>query len=107
MHVRELRIFIESGEGVDPEAMLAESETNPETTMYALGSIVGQIVRTGILRGHVDKIRITTGDKELSWKLQEFVGAGIPGLWDQYGFVWGMSLYQVPAPIGANYPSLS
>lgn len=99
MHLKELLIFVESRGPEDENNKhshytLSDRETDPETTLYALGSIVGQINRTGVLRGFVDNIRASTGDKCLQWTTEDSEGSGIPEYWDRYGFDWGMELYR-------------
>lgn len=100
MHLHELRIKIESrpdgGRTYDDDHFLSLSDrdTDPVTTLYALGSIVGQIVRTGVLKGYVDNIRVYTDLKELNWCPKEVEGTGIPEAWARYGFEWSMVLYQ-------------
>ncbi|CAK1364698.1 unnamed protein product [Cercospora beticola] len=97
MHLEELRISLESREDVtrqyddDHYMSLSDRETNPETMLYALGSIVGQIVNTGVLRGYVDMITVCSvdNDKTLSWTPREVKGDGIPEYWHRYGFEWG------------------
>lgn len=95
MHLRELRIKVESRVVFDRGEIesLADRETNPGTTLYALGSIVGQIVNTGVLRGYVDMISVYSAEKILSWTPREVKGEGkIPDAWAGYGFEWGIML---------------
>lgn len=99
MHIKELRITIESRDVPDEEDeqahyRLSDRDTNPETTLYALGTIVGQIVRTGVLRGFVDRICLFCDDKRLEWYPEDSEGNGIPEYWNRYGFDWGMKLYR-------------
>ncbi|KAM3416708.1 hypothetical protein BST61_g8299 [Cercospora zeina] len=97
MHLEELRISLESREDAtrqyedDHYMSLSDRETNPETMLYAMGSIVGQIVNTGVLRGYVDMITVSSvdNDKTLSWMPKEVKGDGIPEYWHRYGFEWG------------------
>ncbi|KAF7194596.1 hypothetical protein HII31_04102 [Pseudocercospora fuligena] len=102
MHIKELRVKVESRDKADRVydddhyMTLSDRDTDPHTTLIALGSIVGQIVRTGVLQGFVDRIRVFTADKELSWTPKDVEGEGIPEYWNRYGFDWGMILYQNP-----------
>ncbi|USW51943.1 hypothetical protein Slin15195_G052620 [Septoria linicola] len=95
IHLAELKIKVESRDDPKKEydgdhyMSLSDRETNPETTLYALGSIVGQIVNTGVLRGFVDMISVCSADKTLSWTPREVKGEGIPEYWNRYGFEWG------------------
>lgn len=100
MHITELRVMVESwgattdnGEDRDADYRLSERHTDPETTLYALGSVVGQIVNTGVLKGFVDRIRMTSSEKVLRWLPGKEEGTGIPEYWNRYGFDWGMDLY--------------
>ena len=97
MHLEELRIRVESREVSEESEIrsLARHDTSPETTLYALGSFVGQIVNTGVLRGYVDMISVCSAEKTLSWTPREVQGEGkIPDAWAGYGFEWGMTLIE-------------
>lgn len=99
MHLKELRLVVET-RGVctkgqeNAQHRLARRSRDPETILYSLGSIVGQIVNTGVLRGFIDKIQLSTGDKILNWSPEDKEGSGIPECWNGYGFSWGMDMYQ-------------
>ncbi|KAF2171810.1 hypothetical protein M409DRAFT_18043 [Zasmidium cellare ATCC 36951] len=103
MHIKELRVVVEE-RGIpareEGNSHYRLRNQNAETTLYSLGSIVGQIVNTGVWRGFVDKVRLSTGDKVLNWNPAEVEGAGIPEYWNRYGFDWGMELYHRPEPWG-------
>jgi hypothetical protein len=96
LHIHELRITVDRFRSrSDDEEVLSERATDPETTLYSLGGIVGQIVRTGVLKGTVDRIRMrSAGGKTLSWNPETVDGEGVPEYWSRYGFEWGMGLYQ-------------
>ncbi|EME44950.1 hypothetical protein DOTSEDRAFT_43389 [Dothistroma septosporum NZE10] len=99
MHLKELRVVVVerdfSGEEDDNASYrLSERDTDPRTTLYALGSIVGQIVRTGVLKGFVDDIHLSCDGEMLQWCPNSEDGTGIPEYWNRYGFDWGMELYK-------------
>ncbi|CAK4030206.1 Hypothetical predicted protein [Lecanosticta acicola] len=99
LHLKELRITIESRGVPDEEDehahyRLSERDTNPKTTLYSLGTIVGQIKRTGVLRGFMDRIVLACDEEQLVWYAEDAEGNGIPEHWNRYGFDWGMELYQ-------------
>jgi hypothetical protein len=89
MHIRELRIVVERREGKGEErsrgeVQVDERETDPETMLYALGSIVGRIVNTGVLKGFVDRIRMReSGGQTLQWDPEGIDGEGIPDYWNR------------------------
>lgn len=98
MRLKKLHVVVES-RGVserEKENMhyMMRMSTDPQTTLYSLGSIVGQIVNTGVLRGFVDHIQLSCGDKVLNWNPAEVEGEGLPEYWNRYGFDWGMELYR-------------
>ncbi|KAK4502993.1 hypothetical protein PRZ48_006420 [Zasmidium cellare] len=96
MHIEELRLVVEE-RGVPPReeanTHFLVRKRDAETTMISLGSIVGQIVNTGVLRGFVDRVRVSTGEKVLNWNPAEVGEGGIPEYWNRYGFDWGTELY--------------
>ncbi|KAK4623966.1 hypothetical protein CLAFUW4_06209 [Fulvia fulva] len=97
-HLKELRVIVVErefrGEDENPSYGLSERDTDPRTTLYALGSIVGQIVRTGVLKGFVDDIHLSCDGEVLNWSPSIEDGEGIPEYWNRYGFDWGMALYE-------------
>lgn len=97
MHIEKLRLMTED-RGVPAEEKEKQNyrfarQTDPVTALYVLGGIVGEVNNTGVLRGFVDAIQLTTADEVLNWYPAKKEVGSIPTDWDRYGFEWGMEPY--------------
>jgi len=91
LHLHELVIIVHERDG--PEPREEEYHTTSGWAYRRIASNMGSLCHTGLLAGLVDKVRVTSGTKEIEPHLATENG-GVPALWGRYGFEWGLETWE-------------